>query len=546
MTQQDALDILKLGGNVFLTGSAGSGKTFVLNQYIDYLKKHNVPMAITASTGIAATHLGGVTIHSWSGLGIKDSLTDSDIESLLEKEYLFNRQKKTKVLIIDEISMLSSNQLTMIEWICRSFKGNDKPFGGMQVIFCGDFFQLPPISRFGDEVSFAYQSEVWESLNINICYLSENHRHEEKDFLSFLNKIRNNKIDSGVFELLESRKVKNKTVGESITRLFSHNVDVDRINNEELSKIKGESKVFKMISKGKEFLVETLKKSCLSPETLELKIGAKVMFVKNNYEAGFVNGTIGKISGFNSFGEPIVRTNNGKTIPVALSEWRIEEDGKVLASISQFPLRLAWAITVHKSQGMSLDEVELDLSSAFVSGMGYVALSRVRSIQGLTVLGFNQKSLEVNNDVLEKDFFFQEQSQKAELYLKNLGKKEKERIQKNFIDSISEVTKVKEVKESTAEKTLRLLKEKKSLKEIADQRGVKQETIVSHIEELLEAGEKIDLSFLKKEFKRDEFEEIFDTFEEVGETTLTPVYNLLQKRKKKPSYLKLRIVRLFL
>jgi thymidine kinase len=180
---------MKMGVNVFLTGPAGSGKTYVLNEYINYLKKHSVSTAITASTGIAATHIGGVTIHSWSGLGIKDYITEYDIENLLEKEYLVNRHRRTKVLIIDEISMLSSNQLSMVEWICRSFKGNDKVFGGMQVIFCGDFFQLPPISK-SDDISFAYQSDVWDSLNINICYLSENHRHKESDYLNFLNKIR--------------------------------------------------------------------------------------------------------------------------------------------------------------------------------------------------------------------------------------------------------------------------------------------------------------------------------------------------------------------
>jgi hypothetical protein len=132
--------------------------------------------------------------------------------------------------------MLSSNQLSMIEWICRSFKGNNKVFGGMQVIFCGDFFQLPPISK-SDDISFAYQSDVWDSLNINVCYLSENHRHKESDYLNFLNKIRRNKVDSSAISLLRERTVKN-TNSKDVTRLFTHNIDVDRINKEELSKIK--------------------------------------------------------------------------------------------------------------------------------------------------------------------------------------------------------------------------------------------------------------------------------------------------------------------
>lgn len=544
MKQKEALDILKTGANVFLTGPAGSGKTFVLNEYINYLKENNVPVAITASTGIAATHLGGVTIHSWSGLGIRDYLTEYDVENLLEKEYLFNRHKKTKVLIIDEISMLSANQLSMVEYICRAFKGNGKVFGGMQIIFCGDFFQLPPISKNENEVNFAFLSPVWESLNINICYLSENHRHKESSYLSVLNKIRSNKIDSDLKDFLESKiKIKNKNDSTEVTKLFTHNADVDRINKEHLSKIKSESYVFKMVSKGNDFLVENLKKSCLAPENLELKIGAKVMFVKNNYDQGFVNGSLGKVSGFNSFGEPIVRLQSGKSISVVPSTWQIEEDGKVKASISQLPLRLAWAITVHKSQGMSLDQVEVDLCSAFTLGQGYVALSRVRSSSGLSIIGFNEKSLMVDPVILEKDFEFKEVSLKTVNYLNKISQKELSGIQKNFIDSISQTVKEKE---SPKDKTLDLILQKKSLDEIAKERKVKKETIISDIEKILENDTSLNLSFLKKEFKYGELEDILKIFKKTKGTILAPVMTVLKKEKKNTTYLKLRIARLFL
>jgi ATP-dependent exoDNAse (exonuclease V) alpha subunit len=161
MLQSHALDILKLGKNVFLTGPAGSGKTYVLNEYVRYLKSHGVDVAVTASTGIAATHLGGQTIHSWSGLGVRDTLTDYDIDDLMQRAYLYKRFERTKVLIIDEVSMLHHYRLDLIEWICRQFKRNEKPFGGMQVVFCGDFFQLPPVTR-GEivESEFAYKSDA--------------------------------------------------------------------------------------------------------------------------------------------------------------------------------------------------------------------------------------------------------------------------------------------------------------------------------------------------------------------------------------------------
>ena len=147
MLQSQALDILKMGKNVFLSGPAGSGKTHVLQDYINYLKSHAVDVAVTASTGIAATHLGGMTIHSWSGLGVRDVLTDYDIEDLMERQYLYKRFERTKVLIIDEVSMLHHFRLDLIEWICRQMKRNEKPFGGMQIVVCGDFFQLPPVTR---------------------------------------------------------------------------------------------------------------------------------------------------------------------------------------------------------------------------------------------------------------------------------------------------------------------------------------------------------------------------------------------------------------
>ena len=179
MTQKDALDILKMGYNCYITGAAGSGKTHLLNEYIKFLKNKGVEAGITASTGIAATHMGGTTIHSWSGLGIRDNLTEYDLEDLESKKYLYDRFKNTDVLIIDEVSMLHHFRLDLIERIARHLKRNQLPFGGMQVILCGDFFQLPPVSRVGERESlFSYKSETWKKLNLKICYLEEQHRHK--------------------------------------------------------------------------------------------------------------------------------------------------------------------------------------------------------------------------------------------------------------------------------------------------------------------------------------------------------------------------------
>ncbi len=158
MTQKEALTILKTGANIFLTGEPGAGKTYVLNQYIEYLKDHDLTVSVTASTGIAATHIGGVTIHSWSGMGVRKKISPQEIDALEGKQYLWKRFEKTKVLIIDEISMLSSDQFDTVDEICRAFKRNTKPFGGIQVVVVGDFFQLPPITKGEEEQKFAFES----------------------------------------------------------------------------------------------------------------------------------------------------------------------------------------------------------------------------------------------------------------------------------------------------------------------------------------------------------------------------------------------------
>lgn len=551
MTQKDALDILKMGRNVFLTGPAGSGKTYVLNEYISYLKRAGVEVAITASTGIASTHINGMTIHAWSGLGIKNNLSDYDLEAMMEKQYLYKRFEKTQVLVIDEISMLSGNQLTMVEWICRTFKHNDRPFGGLQVILCGDFFQLPPITKssFGEsaENDFAYNSDVWKTAQFTICYLSEQHRQKDGDYLTILNQIRANKVTSETIALLRSRENAKQDADIPITRLYTHNIDVDTINHEHLETLTATTREYTMTSKGKDFLIEGLKRSCLAPERLRLKEGARVMFVKNNYEVGFVNGTLGVVTGFNTFGEPVVRTVGGKLISVVPMSWSIEEEGKVKAEITQLPLRLAWAITVHKSQGMSLDAMEVDLSKSFVKGMGYVALSRVRSLGGMKLLGFNTLSLEVDPAVLEFDEVLKEMSDTAVAQLRDMSLDERKNIQKEFLSRVAPAEKErKEPKKSAREITRDMLAEGLELSDIADARGVKQDTIVAHIEELLEEGVELDIEHLKKEFAYKELDTIIDAFDECKTTTLSPVYNYLSKKKKKPTYLKLRIARLFL
>jgi len=381
------------GANVFLTGAPGAGKTYILQKFIDNVQMAGKRVAVTASTGIAASHIGGTTIHSWSGLGIMDVLSEHDLDRLGDNERLVKRYNATDILVIDEVSMLHGYRLDMINALAKVLRYSDKPFGGMQVILVGDLFQLPPITRGSEEENFAHMSQAWEELDLQICYLNEQHRqHGEDGLLDLLEAMRRNDLRERHIELIQDRLAQQDYEPESVTRLYSHNMDVDTINQRHLDQIEADERTFKMLAKGSKAKIEQLKKGLLAPEELVLKIGAEVMFVANNFGGGYVNGSRGRVIGFHK-GMPVVELQNGKTVDVEMNTWSLTEDGKVKAEVSQFPLRLAWAITIHKSQGMSLDSAIIDLSRAFTPGMGYVALSRVRSADGLYIKGINKMAL---------------------------------------------------------------------------------------------------------------------------------------------------------
>lgn len=410
VTQDQALKLLKQGKNVFLTGPAGSGKTYVLNKYIEYLRQSKIGVGVTASTGIAATHLGGVTIHSWSGLGIKDRLSDEDLVALLMRPYLRKRIMTAGVLVIDEVSMLHAYQLDMVNKVCQAFRESDQPFGGLQVVLCGDLFQLPPVTKNRTESFFITASNSWHEAEIMVCYLEEQYRQTDSQLESILNAIRYNEVDEEVFLTLQQRFDAEIVGLAQPTRLYSHNVDVDSVNSDHLKLIDGEARVFDMRLTGQPQLIQSLVNGCLAPQRLTLKLGAQVMFVKNNFEKGYVNGTIGQVVDWDIDGLPVVETIDGRLLDLEMASWQIEEDGKVRAELTQIPLRLAWAITIHKSQGMSLDAAEIDLSKSFVPGMGYVALSRVRTLDGLRIKGINNTALRINQFVLELDEQLRKQS----------------------------------------------------------------------------------------------------------------------------------------
>lgn len=399
MDQVLALEILIAGHNTLLTGPAGSGKTFVLNQFIRHAKSVGKHVSVTATTGLAATHLGGNTIHSWSGIGIHDRLPKYFYDDM--KKGRRETIEKTDVLIVDEVSMLHDYRLDMIDQILRQVRRDDTPFGGIQVVFCGDFFQLPPVERGSDRANFIVEAEVWRQIDPVICYLNEQHRQNDEAFLGILEALRSGDIRRRHVEALLNRQ--DHDVGPA-TELHTTNADVDAINALQLADLPGDEHRYQMHTTGSANYVETLKKSCLAPADLILKEGAFVMCLKNSLDKKYVNGSLGRVVGFEKATDfPIVELNSGRRLVIGPDSWELRDGDKKRAALSQIPLRLAWAITVHKSQGMTLDAARVNLARAFVEGMGYVALSRVRSLETLSLAGLNRMALKVSPVALEID-----------------------------------------------------------------------------------------------------------------------------------------------
>lgn len=537
MTQDRALELLKTGANVFLTGEPGSGKTHTVNAYVAWLRARGIEPSVTASTGIAATHIGGMTIHAWSGIGIKEDLTERDLDQIAQTERVVRRVGKARVLIIDEVSMLAARTLSMVDAACRAVRRNPSPFGGLQVVLVGDFFQLPPVVKrnFAPAPSyeeptvsmtldgmqalaapeapglFAYRSRAWAAANPIVCYLEEQHRQEDESFLEVLTAVRCRSCGPELVARIAARTIGYEDAPEGVPRLFPKNVDVDRINDDELAKISGEERLYEMESSGPEQLTVSLRRGCLSPDRLALKCGAAVMFTKNDQAGAYANGTLGEVVGFSRSNFPLVRTKSGRTVEAEPADWKVEENGKVRASITQLPLRLAWAITVHKSQGMSLDAAVIDLSGAFEHGQGYVALSRVRTLAGLYLLGWSDRALSVHPEVVAKDDEFRDLSAEADRAFDDLTEEEIAKMHRQFVLAsggawVAEGSEPepsasaapgrsragKPKKGNTLDETLALVEDAPTLATMAEARGVSVNTILDHLEKLRADGRLTD------------------------------------------------------
>lgn len=395
--QSEAYTKILNGKNVFITGPGGTGKSFLIHKF---LKEHgdNTRILLTSTTGISAVNIGGTTIHSALGLGLGDkSIKRLKTNIKSNPSYLYKWQN-TNILIIDEISMMHPDLFDKIEHLARLLRENNAPFGGLQIVLTGDFLQLPVVNS----SKFCFESDSWKYID-NTIFLTEIIRQEDIKFQNCLNNIRVGNITNEVKEILNSRvevKLKND-YGILPTCIYTTNKDVDFINEIELEKINEPNYVYEMEIANK-IKIGNISKFCIASPKLTLCVGAQVMLIKNlDLNSGLANGSRGIVVRFTDDDLPVVKFLNGVECVVGYSDWRYGNSvSKPEIVIFQIPLKLAWCITVHKSQGLTLDLCELNLSNIFEYGQGYVALSRVKNLEGLNIINIDYDKLKAHPKAL--------------------------------------------------------------------------------------------------------------------------------------------------
>ena len=384
------------GRNCFLTGAGGTGKSTQLREFIADLAVGHHPrrVSVTAPTGVAALNVGGMTIHRFCGMliGPAAGQSNEDYFNQLQRDPRrsilagFNRVRRCEVLVIDEISMLPGRQFEFVEFLFRRLRGRDVPFGGCQVIATGDFLQLPPVRKSETErYDWAFQSPAWAAAEFRTFVLDKVRRQDEPVFVRALADFRIGRVWGDTARILQARVRSNPPA--AMTRLFTHNVQVDKWNHFQLSDLPGDESVLEAVQTGPDHQREYLTKNLLTPEILQVKPGALVMFTVNRAAPGvsdpiYVNGQLGTVLEVRP-DTVLVKAKTGAEIYVERFTWRYDQQDDDSASFSQFPLRLAWAMTIHKAQGLTLDSAFLDIRAAREPGQAYVAVSRVRSLAGL-------------------------------------------------------------------------------------------------------------------------------------------------------------------
>ncbi len=393
----ELVDLYEEGSNIIITGQAGVGKSYLLNTFREFLEEQEVNFEIAASTGMASINIGATTVHRLFGIGISKDIDDynnrinsGDIYfGTLKKSA--SRLKNADVIIIDEISMVGAKLMDLIDYVLKSATGINAPFGGKQLIFIGDFLQLPPIND-----KFAFESDAWKSAQFNVMNLTKVYRQEDSKFIDVLGKVRLAEIDEEVYEFIKE-KAKPGVDTTNYTKLYARNNKVDEVNLQMLNTINEDAYEFVAVIEGP----QGISKKMITPEVLTLKVGARVMSTANHDDLEYVNGSLGIVKRIEN-NYVVVKFDNGSVNKIVANTWW-DYDGKTTTgSFTQIPLKLAYAITIHKSQGQTIDGTLLiDSEGIFEDGQFYVALSRIRDHNKLVLLNPRNEHIKANPKAIQ-------------------------------------------------------------------------------------------------------------------------------------------------
>lgn len=413
--QKSALNSLLSGNNILLTGPAGTGKSYLVNHIRECYEKIGKRIGVTSTTGASAIIIGGRTLHSWAGIGICGS-KESALKRVMTYRKPQERIRSTNILIIDEVSMLPAHLLDILDYIFKLIRRSSLPFGGMQIILVGDFYQLSPVKS----DKYAFEADCWNESIQEVHELKEIFRQCDVEFATALNEIRIAEPSLKTIELLTQCLGKEFEGDIKPTELYSVKADVSELNEYELWELASEDNMVREIAsldeliekpqprypRKEKFILESqakMNKQCAAPQILQLCIGCQVMLIKNlNIEAGLANGSRGVVTGFATNGQPIVKFMNGQILQIGVEKWTMRVNETVIMRRTQYPLILAWSITIHKSQGSTIDLLKVDLGSKiFSDGQSYCALSRSKSLEGLSIISIDWDKITCNKRVKE-------------------------------------------------------------------------------------------------------------------------------------------------
>lgn len=398
--QSRALNTLQCSDNVFITGEAGTGKSFLIHRY---LLRYSPKAILLASTGAAAVLIGGRTFHSFFGLGILEGGKDRTIENAVKNGKLLKRLREAEEIIIDEVSMLPGLVLDTAEELARVARQSDEPWGGLRIVAVGDFAQLPPIDKNQRTRDWAFMHPVWRRSRFQSECLMTPVRFIDHKFYSVLNSIRLGKFNDEARSMLDSRMTEDRP--QDVTHLYPWRKLVHSFNEDRLAQIDKPVEKIESIYSGQKRAIENLKRQAPIPEVLEIKEGAYVMLQQNDPRGRWVNGSCGWIQDIGK--EKItIELVNGKVVKVMKAAFSVvNADGDIVAEVVNFPLTLAYATTIHKSQGQTFDRAVMHLKGLWEPGQAYVALSRLRSLDGLYLADWSSSSFRV--DPLVSNFYQQ-------------------------------------------------------------------------------------------------------------------------------------------